>query len=66
MELNGTSRADTEELDALLGGGGNERLGGTISDLRLFRTIGNDKDLEPGITSSNLEDLELGGTGRNE
>lgn len=44
MELNGTSRADTEELDALLGGGGNGRL---------FRTISDHKDLELGGTSSN-------------
>lgn len=53
MELNETSRADTEELDALLGGGGNGSLGGTISDLGLIRNIGDDKDLELGGTSSN-------------
>lgn len=55
QKLNRTSRADNEELDSLLGGGGNGRLGGTISD---------NEDLELGGTSGDKEDLELGRTSR--
>lgn len=63
----GISIADTDELDGLLGGGGgNRRLGGTISykdnldlgrtsgvveDLKLGRTSGDDKYLGPDGTS---------------
>lgn len=45
-----TSIAKTEELDGLFGGGGNDRLGGTISD---------NEDLELGRIRGDEEDLRL-------